>query len=33
MILKALANNNFVWLKYVWAFDKNYIGARIADYG
>lgn len=28
MIIKALTSENFEWLFFVWAFDKNYIGLR-----
>ena len=26
MIIKALATDKYEWLKFVWAFNKNYIG-------
>ena len=26
MIIRALTNENFEWLFFTWAFDKNYIG-------
>lgn len=28
MIIKALSMNNFEWLKFLWAFDKNFLGQR-----
>lgn len=28
MIFSAFEHKNFEWLSYVWAFGKNYIGAR-----
>lgn len=28
LIFGAIENNQFEWLSYVWAFGKNYIGAR-----
>jgi hypothetical protein len=26
MIIKALSMDNFQWLKFLWAFEKNFIG-------
>jgi hypothetical protein len=26
MIIRALTSENYQWLFFVWAFDKNYIG-------
>lgn len=31
MIVRALANQNYHWLMFVWAFDKNYVGPRNRD--
>ena len=31
MIIKALSMDNYRWLLFVWAFDKNYIGSRVRD--
>lgn len=31
MIIRALANYNYHWLMFVWAFDKNYVGPRTKD--
>lgn len=28
MIAKALSQDNYTWLMFVWAFKKNYIGNR-----
>ena len=28
MYLEAIDNNHYDWLKYLWAFKKNYIGNR-----
>lgn len=28
MIIRAVTFENYEWLFYVWAFDKNYIGQR-----
>ncbi len=28
MIIRALTNENYEWLFFTWAFDKNYIGQR-----
>jgi hypothetical protein len=28
MVVRALANENYQFLLFVWAFDKNYIGPR-----
>lgn len=28
MIIKALSQDNYQWLQFLWAFDKNYIGQR-----
>lgn len=28
MLIKALSTDNYTWLKFVWSFDKNYIGNR-----
>lgn len=28
MIIRALSGNSYTFLMFVWAFDKNYIGAR-----
>jgi len=29
LIFKAITNDHFQWLKYLWAFTKNVIGSRI----
>jgi hypothetical protein len=31
MIVRAITNNTYNWLLFVWAFDKNYIGTRNKD--
>lgn len=28
MIVRAISKDNYQWLLFTWAFDKNYIGAR-----
>lgn len=28
IIIKALSMDNYMWLKFLWAFEKNYIGQR-----
>lgn len=28
MIMKAMDQDHFEWLQFLWAFHKNYIGAR-----
>ena len=28
MIVKAITENNYQWLLFVWAFDKNYLGPK-----
>ena len=28
MIIKSVTMENFEWLFYVWAFNKNYIGSK-----
>jgi hypothetical protein len=28
MLIRALQNDNYSWLLFIWAFDKNYIGTR-----
>ena len=28
MVVRAITSNNYHWLLFVWAFDKNYIGLR-----
>lgn len=29
MIIKALSMDNFKWLMFLWAFQKNYIGSAL----
>lgn len=28
MIVRAISKENYQWLLFTWAFDKNYVGAR-----
>ena len=31
MIIRAMTNENYTWMMFVFAFEKNYIGARFKE--